>query len=217
MKAVIFDMDGVIFDTELVWQLAFINANKKFNLTLTEKDRMDFCGKNEIRIREELKKKFPNCDIDGYRDSTLSFVNDKIDRGDFAIKPYFLDFIRFLKNNDYKVILATSSNKSRAEKLFKVKNLNLYSIFDAWIFGEDVGIKSKPDPYIFLIAAEKLSLKSCDCYVVEDSINGIHAAIEGGFHAIMMEDLIPPDDYCKKNAEIFKNFNEIKDMICLKK
>ena len=57
MKSVIFDMDGVIFDTELVWKRALEEINKKYNLNLDDEYRKSICGKNELLIREELKMK----------------------------------------------------------------------------------------------------------------------------------------------------------------
>lgn len=200
MKAVIFDMDGVIFDTERLWRDGFRVANEKFGITLGEDYRMSICGKTEPVIREELKKLFPNADIDGYRDCNAEYIRLAAERGDFSVKSGFSHIVGVLKEKGYKTGLATSSKKSRAQMLFSLKGMDIDKIFDAAVYGEDAGTRSKPDPYIFLLAAEKLGEKPSDCFIAEDSLNGIRAAVNGGFRAIMVKDLIPPDDFCKENC-----------------
>ncbi len=214
MKAVIFDMDGVIFDTERVWQEAFISSNKKFNVSLDESWRQSICGKSEELVRKELKEMIPNLDVDKYRDDSVNFVNDRVFNGYVPIKDGFIELISKLKEKNYKILLATSSHKVRALTLFKNHNLNIDEIFDGAIFGEDVKERSKPDPYIFDLARSKVGLEASECYVIEDSINGIEAATKGGFKPIMVIDLIEPNDYAIKNCyRIFNNLNEVLEII----
>lgn len=214
LKAVIFDMDGVIFDTESLWKKAFECANKEFALDLTESYRQSTCGKKESLIREELTNAYPKLDVAGYRNFMLDYVNRTIDCGDFEIKIGFLELIEFLKSKNLKIALATSSHKKRAEALFKKKNLDLYSIFDTTVFAEDVGTKSKPDPYIFLSTADRLGEKPENCIVLEDSLNGVEAAINGGFQTVMVVDLIEPTAYCEERCQnIVRSLSEFCSLI----
>ena len=209
MNAVIFDMDGVIFNTENLWRDGFIIANKKYNLNLDENYRKTICGKSEQQIRNELKEIYNNLNVDEYRDYIINYVNEGTKNLNYEIKEGFIDLINNLKNKNYKLALATSSTKKRAEYLFKNKNIDI-NIFDVKIFSEDVGIKSKPDPYIFNLAAERLNEDPSNCYVIEDSINGIVAAKGGNFKSIMAIDLIEPDNYCINNCYmIVKSLKEI--------
>lgn len=207
---VIFDMDGVIFDTERLWKEAFFISNKKYGISLSEDFRQSICGKNEVVIREELKLEFKDLDADAYREDTLLYVNSKIESGDFNIKDGFIDLITFLHNKCIPTALATSSSKSRAEKLFETKKLNLSELFDEAVFGDEIGLLAKPNPYIFLKASEKICIPAKYCIVVEDSINGIQAAVKGGFISVMAVDLIQPDAFCLNNADyIINNFSEL--------
>lgn len=210
MRAFIFDMDGVIFDTELLWKLAFEKANKRFNVTLNEEYRISICGKNEMVIRNELKSILPSLDVEAYRNYTIQSVNNDISDGKYSIKKGFFSLINNIKMYGMKVAFATSSHEARAVKLFERKGVSISDFFDVTVFGDEVGSKSKPDPYIFQLAAQKLNLAPQECCVVEDSINGVKAAISGGFRCIMVEDLIPPDNFCFSNADkIVKELYEI--------
>ena len=209
MNAVIFDMDGVIFNTEDLWKAGFIQANKEYNLDLDENYRMTICGKSEQQIREELKLIYNNLDVDLYRNSIINYVETEINNKNYKIKKGFIELINYLKNNNYKIALATSSTQKRANYLFNNKGLDI-NMFDVMVFSEDVGKKSKPDPYIFNIASKRLEISPNNCYVIEDSINGILAAINGGFKPIMAIDLIPPNDFCINNCiKIVKKLDEL--------
>ena len=213
IEAVIFDMDGVIFNTESLWRDAFVYANRRFGLSLTERDRQAICGKTESVIRAELRKTFPLLDADAYRDSMLAYVKEAIDEGRFEIKSGFLSLMHYLHDKGIRTALSTSSHRDRAYMMFERMGLNLDEFFQVTVFSEDVGDKSKPDPYIFTLAADKLGLDYSVCCVIEDSINGIVAASRGGFLPIMAVDLIEPDGYCLTNARICASLEEVKAII----
>ena len=213
ITAVIFDMDGVIFDTESLWKKAFLAANKKFEVDISEEYRHGMCGKNEKLVRDELRVHRPNLDVDAYRDFMLESVNHDIRVGDFKMKPFFKETIDFLKSKGIKIALATSSHKARAEMLFKLKEMEIAGIFDAAIYAEDALGKSKPDPYMFLEAAKKLGQDPSNSIVVEDSINGIEAAVRGCFVPVMAVDLIPPNSFAKEHAHIIGDLSGLIEML----
>ena len=94
--------------------------------------------------------------------------------------------------------------------MFQKKSLEISEMFDAMVFGDEVGNHLKPDPTIFLLTAEKLGVKPSECIVVEDSINGIKAAVNGGFLPVMVVDLIQPDNFCRENAIVLQSLKDIK-------
>lgn len=187
----IFDMDGVIFDSERIWKEGFFAANKKFGLNFTESERQSYCGKDESSIRRQISKEYPYLNADEYRDFIIEYVNDIIERAGAEIKTGFFELVNWLKQNNFAVGLATSSKKERAFKMFLKKGLDPCVIFDAIVCGDDVKV-SKPNPEIFLKTAEELNCMPVRCTVLEDSPNGIEAARRAGMDAVIVKDLITP-------------------------
>ena len=197
-------MDGVIFDSEVLWQRAFQLANKQFGLQFIEEYRQSCCGKDESLIRSELRATHPSLDADVYRDFIVRNVAQTIEQSGATLKEGFCELVDYLKRGGYKIALATSSDRQRAAKLFAKNNLNLNEIFDGTVFCDDVKV-SKPDPEIFLKAAQKLGMAPCECIVLEDSLNGLLAARLGGFASIMVKDLIEPDENAKQTCKFIAN------------
>ena len=199
ISGIIFDMDGVIFDSEAIWKDAFQLANVKFGLQFTEEDRQSCCGKDEETIRKELKNANPYLDVDGYRDFIVAQVENTVKEFGAPLKDFFPELISFLQANHIKIALATSSKRQRARMLFQNKGLDPSKIFHGMVFGEDVET-SKPNPEIFLLAAHQIGCTPASCIVLEDSLNGIEAAKCGGFNSIMVKDLIEPNEEAKKSC-----------------
>jgi len=213
IDAVIFDMDGVIFDSESVWKKAFEYTNCKYNLDLTEADRQSMCGKFEKDIRSELKKSFPNLDVDEYRDFMKTLVETTINEKGVPLKIGFISLIKFLKENKIKTALATSSSAERMELIFKKANLNNKILFDSIVTSKDVAL-GKPNPMIFNIACDNLHLQHQNCIVLEDATNGIEAAYNAGCLPVMVIDLIKPNESTKKQCfKIYNNLNEVKNFM----
>ncbi len=188
--AVIFDMDGVIFDSEKVWQRADAEADTVFNTGFDSSVRISCCGRDERSVRAMLKNLKPDLDVDAYRDYIIDRVR-QAEKSGAPLKDGFVELIENLKAENKKIALATSSSRERAENLFKTASLDMTELFDAAVFREDVKI-AKPDPEIFLTAAKRMNVEPSRTAVLEDSINGITAAYVGNFIPIMVVDLIPP-------------------------
>jgi beta-phosphoglucomutase-like phosphatase (HAD superfamily) len=213
IKAIIFDMDGVIFNTENIWALAYINANHVFNINLSDDVRKSFCGKSEELVKKDLIKLFPNLDIIKYRKYIHDYVNNSIKENKYEVKKGFFELINYLKNNNYKIALASSSDRNKINNLFKNKNIDL-NIFDSIISGDDVLDRGKPDPYIFNLVSKYFNIDSKNICVLEDSINGIMAAYNGNFIPVMVKDLLEPNDFCIKNCDaILDNLLEVIDYL----
>ena len=214
IDAVLFDMDGLIFDTEAVWKRAFFEANEKYGLNLDEDYRQrEMAGRQEADIRKMMKLEFPDVDIDAYRDYMRGLVIDTIRTSKDLLKPHFVQLVKGLKENNIKIALATSSGLDRCEILFTNAGLNFKEIFDAVVTKEEVK-NGKPNPEVFLKAAEKLGVSAEVCVVLEDSILGIQAAHNAGAIPVMVVDLIEPDDEIKKLTQnVVYSLSEAKNYI----
>ncbi|MBE6133637.1 MAG: HAD family phosphatase [Erysipelotrichaceae bacterium] len=199
-KAVIFDLDGVIFNTEDCWKVGFEIITKKYGLPLDENYRITICGKSEAKIIEELNIMFPTLDAVTYRKEIAYEYVNQIEKGNYHLKEGFFELINELKKKDYKIALATSNLRWRMEKIFSNKGIDPYKIFDVIITVSEIGNRTKPDPYIFLKASEELGADPKQTMVIEDSLNGIEAAVRGNFIPVMDIDLIPPNEYAKKHC-----------------
>lgn len=211
-NAVIFDMDGVIFDTERVYMNIWIEVYTKHNYKMTRDIYKTFIGRDRKSISEDLRnlygqdfpvdKIFEECDL---------LLRTAINNGQVPVKAGALEILDYLKKQNYKLALATSSSKNKLEMQLKIHNLK--NIFDDIVCADDV-TKSKPDPTIFLIAAQKLHAKTEECIVIEDSPAGIEAAYNAGISAIHVEDLVPAnEEIIKHSDEQFKNLFEVREYI----
>lgn len=194
---IIFDMDGVIFDSESLWREATVRVNAQFNVQFSEEYRQSMCGKDEDSIRECLKNDFSDLDVGKYRDAVLADVQSQMAKARF--KPHFITVLVECKSRGLKIALATSSRRERAVRMFESKGIDLQDIFDYAVFGDDVKA-SKPNPEIFLLASKGLGMRPEECIVIEDSLNGIRAALDGGFNPVMAVDLIEPDSYVAEHG-----------------
>lgn len=214
IKAVIFDMDGVVFNTEEVWRDSYQYANTIINSNITEEFRKSMCGRTRQAIIDEITSMYPDVDAYKYREICEKDVEIKLNKGDFEFKDGFLDLIKYLKEKGIKTALATSAKRDRMEAMFKIKGYDMSSLFDYNACGDDSNGHSKPDPYVYNLCSNNLDVKPENAIVCEDSLNGIRGAVNGGYISVMVIDLIEPDDFAKENAKyIVNNLNEVREII----
>lgn len=211
-KAVIFDMDGVIFDTERVYLEIWQSVFEKYGYKMTKELYVNVMGtgrKNVIKtFLENFGDDLPIEKMYEEKDNQLFYIREN--QG-IPLKEGVKELFSMLKEKNYKIALATSAKRERVEK--QIKDKWLKESFDAIVCGDDVE-KGKPSPDIFLKAAKKIDVEPENCFVVEDSPAGIKAAFSGGMKGIHVEDLKAADEdilkYCEKN---FKNLQEIKEYL----
>lgn len=188
MKGIIFDLDGVIVSTDHYHYLAWKDMANSINIDFNEKtnDRLRGVSRREsleiilslgnISLPEEKKLELMN-KKNNYYVSLLDNISSK------DILPGVLELLNYLKNNNYKVAIGSSSKNTK--KILEKIGL-LYS-FDAIADGTDI-INSKPAPDVFLVASKKLNLNPSECMVIEDAIAGIEAAKAAGMFAVGIKD-----------------------------
>lgn len=212
IKGVLFDMDGVIFDTEKAYLDTWIKVFKSYGYDLKRETYISVMGTGRENTIKTFKNAFgDNIPIDEMYKDKDRMLKEIIDSGSVPVKPGAVDILTYLREKNIKTALATSGKRWRAETQLKMAGIK--ELFDEIVCGDEIK-NLKPDPEIFLKAAGKLDLKSDECIVIEDSPAGIQASYNAGMYGIHVEDLKEADDiikkYCKAN---FKNLMEIREYI----
>ena len=207
VQAVIFDMDGVIFDSERLVIECWEEVAAKHNIPDIVEICMRVQGNNREetgkRFREKYGKDFP---YETYKKEVTALFLDRYGEGRLPMKPGVVEILKELRRNNIPLALA-SSTRSDIVKL-EMAEANLLPYFDA-VLGGDMVPHSKPEPDIFLKAAELIESDPSECLVIEDSHNGVRAAYRAGLRSIMVPDLLAVTDEMKEKATyVVKNLNE---------
>lgn len=210
VKAVIFDMDGVIFDSERAVFQEWLDLAKRYHIDDIEIPYMKCIGVNAQRTREIFYEHYGDkYDYDVFAKETSIGFHSKYDGGKLPIKTGAVELLKYLKNEGVKVALATSTRK--ASVIPEIRDAGLLEYFDVIIAGDMVE-KSKPAPDIFLKAASELGINPGEAYVIEDSFNGIRAAQNAGMIPVMVPDLLEPDEEIREKAAfIFEDLNKVRE------
>ena len=196
IKAVLFDMDGILFDTEIVMKEGWQKAARELNFTLTEEHLSQMRGSALPRSRKLFEEWFHGkVTYDEGRAIRSAYLNDYIQRNGVPEKPGLHEFLSWLKEHSIKVAVATSTTRRVAEGYWKQSGIDQY--IDASVCGDEV-INSKPDPEIFLKALGKTPFNKDEAVIFEDSENGIRAAHAAGIPVICIPDLKYPNDSLKE-------------------
>ncbi|MBQ3583601.1 MAG: HAD family phosphatase [Lachnospiraceae bacterium] len=213
MKAIIFDMDGVIFDSEQAIFNEWQELSKKYGFENVEIPLMKCVGVNSKMTRQIFMdfygEDFP---YDKYCMEQSEAYHRKYDNGKLPMKKGVVELLTALKENEYKIAIASSTRTEVVKNQIEAAGLMKY--FEV-IIGGDMVEKSKPSPDIFLKAANELGGAPEHTYVVEDSYNGIRAAYSAGMIPIMVPDMLKPDDEMEEKARYIKaDLLEVKDLLC---
>jgi len=183
IKTVIFDMDGVIVDTEPVHHYAYNQHFEQLNIEVNAEMYASFTGNSTKNIFERLKIQFNLCeDIATLVETKRNLFNDAFDnKEDLYLLDGVEDLIKDLHDNGMQLVLASSSATVTINRVFN--RFGLHKYFTYIVSGEDFP-KSKPHPAIFLKAAELANTPVENCIVIEDSTNGIIAAKAAGIYCI---------------------------------
>lgn len=211
-KAVIFDMDGLMIDSERVTYNEYV---KKLHLLghddFTEALYKNCLGKNKQGICQvfidHYGKDFPMSEV---WDDVHIWIDESL-RAYVPKKKGLDNLLQYLKENGYKTIVATSSARARVDEI--LKNAGITEFFDDSICGDEV-THGKPNPEIFLTACQKLGVTPDEALVLEDSEAGILAAFDGHIDVICVPDMKYPElEFSKKTTKIVESLDDIIDYL----
>ena len=211
-KAVIFDMDGLMIDSERVTYNEYVKKLAQLgHHDFTEELYRNCLGKNKPGICQvfidHYGQDFPMTEV---WDDVHVWIDESL-RQYVPKKKGLVELLEYLKANNYKTIVATSSGRARVDEI--LKNADLTKYFDDTICGDEV-THGKPHPEIFLTACQKLGVAPEDALVLEDSEAGILAAYDGHIDVICVPDMkYPEDKYVQMVTKIVESLDDVIDYL----
>ena len=191
-KAFIFDMDGVIFDSERLYLGCCTEAAEVFGIDNIEEVVYRCIGLTTEKTHEMYRSIYgDDFPLDKYWKEATSRFREKAQGGLLPVKEGAKEILEMLEEKGIPAALASSTRTEMVIRELEAAGLRVnFKV----IIGGDMVAKSKPEPDIFLLAAEKLGYEPKDCVIIEDSRNGIRAARSAGGFVIMVPDLIQPTE-----------------------
>ncbi len=188
---VIFDNDGVLVDSEPISLLAYRQAIREQGVDLREEDDWQYCGLTDADIIRAMRETYGAAlDLERFSARKKELYFDLARRQLLRAFPGVRELIADLKARGIPYVLASSG--SREKILFNLRNAGIEDLFPVILSGEDFH-RGKPDPEIFLCAAERIGVSPAHCIVFEDSINGLRAARAAGSVAVGVANTFPSE------------------------
>lgn len=195
IKGAVFDMDGLMFDTETLvynaWQKVMDDHNFNYNFEIYKST----VGRRTIEVQKMYEEMYGDTFVYApIREKTSFYFRKAINDFGVPFKKGLVNILEHLKSKGIKIALATSTSSQTA--MWLIEDADLKKYFDKFVCGNMV-THGKPHPEIFLTAAKELQLDPQDCIALEDSLNGIKSAYSAGMKPIMIPDMLEPTEEIK--------------------
>lgn len=192
IKGVIFDMDGLILDTEKLYNRFWREASEICGYPMSAKQALELRSLDKELAKGLLQDFFgKEYSYQKVHDVRVKLMADYVAENGIKNKPGVAELVEYLKNNDYKIAVATATNYERASQHLTLAGVR--DCFDDIICASNVK-RGKPFPYIYLYACEKMGLRPESCLALEDSPNGIKSAYNAGCVPVLVPDMDEPND-----------------------
>ena len=209
IRCVIFDMDGVIFDTERFYLECSVPAAERLGLKGMAEVCYDCIGLTEEETEKRLLRAFgEEAPLEEFYKEISAVFRKRYEEEGLPVKDGVREILAWLRENKIPTALA-SSTKTEIVRM-ELHDAGLDKYFDL-IIGGDMAGRSKPAPDIFLKTADLMGMDPADCIVIEDSFNGIRAASSAGMIPVMVPDLLQPDD--EMRALAFRIEGSLKEVL----
>ena len=211
IKAIIFDMDGVILDSESISDITWRKAAEERGLSVNDEILNACRGSNKNDTIVTLKKYYgSDFDSEKFLERTSELFHEIEDKEGIPLLPYAKEILEYLKPR-YHLALASSTRGPTVER--QLRAAGVIDFFETRTTGEQVE-HSKPNPEIYLMACKSIGMKPEECVAIEDSLNGIRSAYAAGLKPIMVIDKVQPTEEIKKMCEsIFGSLDGLKSIL----
>lgn len=213
IKAVLFDMDGLMVDTESLSTEAFINSAKAQGYNMTKEETLKVLGFTKANIYQFWIDYFQGTNVDGKKlvDDHYEYIENVLYTVGPEKMPYVEELLKYLRENNYKIAVASSSDTADIKNNLEKTKLEKY--IDEIASGAEVE-NGKPAPDVFLLAAKRLDVDPKDCLILEDSKAGVKAGKASGAMVFMVPDMFTVDKECEDTADrILTNLGEVIEIL----
>lgn len=216
IKALVFDMDGLIIDSERIVQRTWKEIGPTLGYEKVEDHIYDLLGANVKRRDEYFRATFgEDFPMDRFSELTRKRFYEIMETEGLPLKPGVIELMEEGKKRGLKIGLATSSRQDYAKDI--MTKVGVWDYFDGGVFGDQV-TKAKPDPEIYLLACEKIEVEPKNALALEDAPAGIRAASSAGMRVVMVPDLVQPEKEIQKlyykKVETLLEVIPLLDLLC---
>ena len=206
---VIFDMDGLMFDTQRIYDRAFKEVLLlEHGLDFPEGMRLAMMGRSGKDMYDTVNRYYPQLDAPEFVRKSFDLVA-QIVKTDLTARPGLDVLLPYLKDQGYRIGLASGSNRTIVDSNLAASGLGSY--FIGSISGDEVTM-GKPDPECYLRTAALIGCDPQDCYVLEDSPNGVRAGVRAGCSVLMVPNVVEPDEEMHRiSTGIYDSLADVKE------
>ena len=212
LQAILFDMDGLITDTEKLLSRFWCQAANEMGFPMKPEHVLGIRSLSAKFAAPHLQGIFGE-DFDYYavRDRRKQLMNDYIEKNGIEAKPGLNELLDYIKEHDLKCAVCTATDHARTK--WYLGMIGVYDRFDAFVCGDMIK-NGKPKPDTYLEGAKALGFMPGECMALEDSPNGVESAYTAGCMTVMVPDLSQPDEELRKKlTAVCTTLADVRDVI----
>lgn len=212
VKGVLFDMDGVILDSEKLYTRFWVEGGRALGYPMTKEQALGLRGRNKDSADQRIKEYFgPDASYQDIKNKRIELMDAYVDRVGIEPKPGIREILAYLQGQHIPCAITTASPMERVRKY--LTPLGLFDLFNAVCTTYDV-VHGKPAPDIYLYGAKTLGLSPESCIAIEDSAAGIQSAFAAGCMATLVPDQdIPDGDTLERISVLADSLTDVIDVI----